>query len=307
MRDAMRRGALGGAALLMLAGWGCAVNAPVRGGEARPQAPASTTATAPATKAPNLEVALAWSSQTLTLPPPIDAERLVFSTPQYRRWQFQSDAGDFATTDTQGWSYHVKTAGKRQSLQVNTGSGSILARDATAAGAAGASADVLGGTGVKMIVSRLRPDGTLDNITAYRADGSIDGWIAYGPDGKKRLARVQLRAQEFAPSGAPLIQFVYLYDPDRIRQLVINDRNEAWQEVAISESGAGRGVLHEDASKADPIRRLKAGAPAAKAPAPAGGKAAGGKSKSKSKSKSKAGGGLRSAFKPEKKSGAASQ
>lgn len=252
MRERVKCGRLGCAALLLLAAMSCATNEPARrAGEARPRMTA-----APAAKTPNLMVTLGWSTQTLTLPPPIDAERHVFSSPQYRRWQFQDDSGDFVTTDTQGYGYRVRTAAKGKSLRLKTENGGA---EASPSASAGASSDVLGGFGVKMIVSRLRPDGTLENMTAYRSDGSVDGWIAYGPDGRTRLVRVQLRGQEYSPSGAPLIQSVYLYDPDRIRQLIINDRNEAWQELAIGASGASRGVLHEEPSKADRIRRLQAG------------------------------------------------
>lgn len=108
---------------------------------------------------------------------------------------------------------------------------------------------------LKLVVSRHRPDGTLDNITAFRPDGSIDYWVAYGPDGESRLVKVQMRAREFSIKGAPLIQFVNFYDSDRIRQVAVNEHNVAWSEVVVNESGLIRSRLHEDPSKADKVHR----------------------------------------------------
>lgn len=241
-------------------------------------------------KLPNLVVELTWNERQVTLPPPLDVDRLVFQTRQYRDWQYHGTTEVFSFTDAEGNKYEVKTAGKSLGESLSLGEGSSAAESkkkkkgspskVSSAGVSKSSKSSkrskrgrqsrmpappapkprldpsLSGNRIKMIVSRYRPDGTLEIQTTLRTDGSFDGWLTYGPDGITRQIKVQLRGHEFSPSGQPLIQAVYFYDPDQIRQVQVNARNQAWQEVVVSEEGTIRSRLHEDPTKADKMVRL---------------------------------------------------
>lgn len=279
------------AALFVLGAQGCELNSLNSRLPVEDSPPGMVAAAA----APSLALQLAWSGEQINLPPPIDAARSVFRNPEFRRWQFRGETDVLSFVDAQGSHYEVKTTGQsaselragaaqkgssssssdkpkmrnfsRKSKKSKRSRDTDLERGQSKveeghSGAAAKNGDADDAIKIrptlKLVVSRHRPDGTLDNVTFFRPDGSIDNWVAYGLDGKSRLAKVQMRAREFSTKGTPLIQFVNFYDSDRIRQVAVNERNVAWSEVVVNESGMIRSRLHEDPSKADKVHREEA-------------------------------------------------
>lgn len=272
-------------AVLILGIQGCELNSRLPVDDSPPGVMAAATA-------PCLAVQLCWSGEQVNLTPPIDAERTVFRSQEFRRWQFGGATEDFSYVDDQGRKYEVKTSGlttgeiragsankgggkegsekkpqvrsfgKKSKKKENNRDNSLergqsKVSDAGSASHSPSAAKVKEPTvtrpTLKLIVSRYRPDGTLENETTFRPDGSVDNWTTYAADGKSCLVKVQMRPRVAPSKGAPLIQFVNFYEDDRIRQVAVNERNVAWSEVVINESGMIRSRLHEDPSKADKI------------------------------------------------------
>lgn len=250
-----------------------------------PEDPAVADAQASPGAIPSLDVQLCWSGEVVTLPGPIDANKTVFPTKQYRDWQFTGTTNQLTYTGADGKKIEIKSTDKPK-----VKSSDPNAKKESKPGVVGADAKMrkMGKSGGKkrkgisrnfkstqpkfitnpgpiappeatLTISRYRADGTLEVVTSLHEDSSVDSWMIYGPDGKTRQVKVQLRAREGHVGGLPLIQYVNFYEPDRIRQIHVNEHNVAWQELVVSETGNIRERLHEDTSKADKLKRLGTG------------------------------------------------
>lgn len=240
----------------------CGPLPPPRTTPQRPARPAHAAVVAPGTL-PGLTIELCWNNEQITLPPPVDAQQKVYNTLEYRRWQYSGTTSQTTCLDAAGFKYVVGTVGKAQQAKAAkatqakaNGLGTKKKKKGGKEGAdpAGTLLDA-----TRLVVSRYRPDGTLDNVTTFRSDSSLDNWLTYAPNGTTRQVRVQMRNLPDPVSGAPLIQSVDFFEPDRIRRIQVNARNIGWQELVVGETGVIRSRLHEDPSKADKLMQLNLG------------------------------------------------